>query len=66
MHNYWVIIERENLTEIKEEQIAIFLQAKQYVNKPQFDKNANLLVLHKVNSVDSVNKDALLQSNAAM
>lgn len=61
-HNYWVVISRNNLTKIKEEQTIIFLKAKEVINQPQFDKNANLLVLYNISNTEDANKDAILQT----
>jgi hypothetical protein len=61
-HNYWVVISRNNLTKIKEEQTILFLKAKEVINQPQFDKNANLLVLYNISNTEDANKDAILQT----
>jgi hypothetical protein len=60
-YNYWIIINRDDLSSILEEQIDLFLKAKEIVGQAQFDKNANLLILNKVTSIDAINKDHLLQ-----
>lgn len=60
-YNYWVVISRNNLNEIKEEQISLFLKAKELINQPQFDKNANLLVLYNIPNIEDVDKGAILQ-----
>lgn len=60
-YNYWIVICRNNLTEIKEEQIRLFLKAKELIKQPQFDKNANLLVLYNISNTKDANKDAILQ-----
>ncbi|WPQ66086.1 ABC-three component system middle component 1 [Chitinophaga sancti] len=60
-YNYWIVINRYELKSVLEEQINLFLEAKEIIGDAQFDKNANLLILNKVNSIDTVNKDHLLQ-----
>jgi len=61
-YNYWVVICRNNLAEIKEEQTSLFIKAKEVINKPHFDKNANLLVLYNISNIEDANKDAILQT----
>jgi hypothetical protein len=60
-YNYWVIICRDSIDNIQEEQIDLFIKAKEIVNKPQFDKNANLLILYKVAKIEEINRDISLQ-----
>jgi hypothetical protein len=60
-YNYWVIIFRDSLMEIIDEQTSLFLEAKELIVDRQFDKNANLLVLYKVENLSLVNKDELLK-----
>lgn len=60
-YNYWAIVNRDVLNQIQEEQIDLFIKAKEIINQPQFDKNANLLILNKVGKIEEVNKDYLLQ-----
>lgn len=60
-YNYWIIINRDDLSSILEEQIDLFLKAKEIVGQAQFDKNANLLILNKVTSIKAINKDHLLR-----
>jgi hypothetical protein len=60
-YNYWVVISLDILNQIREDQIELFVKAKEIINQPQFDKNANLLVLNKVENLEDVNKDYLLQ-----
>lgn len=60
-YNYWVVVSLDILNQIRDDQIELFIKAKQIINQPQFDKNANLLILNKVNSLEKVNKDYLLQ-----
>lgn len=59
--NYWVVINREDLSTVLDEQIDLFLKAKEMIGEPQFDKNANLLILYKVDSIDQLDKDNLLR-----
>lgn len=60
-HNYWIITNSDNIKSVLDEQIEIFTIAKKAINVPQFDKNANLLILHKVNTLVDIDKEALLQ-----
>lgn len=60
-YNYWLVIERDNLSEVINEQIDFFLEAKELIGERQFDKNANLLILHKVENLEQANKDTILE-----
>lgn len=51
---YWLIIETDNLNNVIENQSNYFEQAKNRINNEWFDKNVNLLVLHKVENFDNV------------
>ena len=59
--NYWLVINRDDLTTVLEEQSDLFLKAKKIIGVPQFDKNANLLILYKVASISNIDKENLLQ-----
>ncbi len=59
--NYWIVINRVDLSTVLDEQIDLFLLAKKIIGEPQFDKNANLLILHKVDSIDQLEKESLLR-----
>lgn len=60
-YNYWVVVSLDILNQIRDEQIGLFLRVKEIINQPQFDKNANLLILNKVENLKEVNKDYILQ-----
>ena len=60
-YNYWVVVSLDILNQIRDEQIGLFIRAKEIINQPQFDKNANLLILNKVENLKEVNKDYILQ-----
>ncbi len=59
--NYWLVINRDDLTTVLDEQIDLFLQAKEIIGEPQFDKNVNLLILYKVDSIDQIDKEGMLR-----
>lgn len=59
--NFLIVITKDDLSKILDEQINLFVKCKQAVNQPEFDKNANLLVLNKVVTIDSVKKDDFLK-----
>lgn len=60
-YNYWVILEENNLSTILERQIEIFNLVKKKVNQPQFDKNVNLLLLFKIDNLQTIDRGLLLQ-----
>ncbi len=57
--NYWLIIETDNLNNVIENQSNYFEQAKNRINNEWFDKNVNLLVLHKVENFDNIQSSVL-------
>lgn len=52
--NYWLIIETDNLNNVIENQSNYFEQAKNIINNEWFDKNVNLLILHRVESFENI------------
>lgn len=56
---YWLIIETDNLNNVIENQANYFEQAKNRINNEWFDKNVNLLVLHKVENFDNIQSSVL-------
>ena len=56
---YWLIIETDNLNNVIENQSNYFEQAKNRINNEWFDKNVNLLVLHKVENFDNIQSSVL-------
>lgn len=56
---YWLIIETDNLNNVIEDQSNYFEQAKNRINNEWFDKNVNLLVLHKVENFDNIQSSVL-------
>lgn len=60
--NYWVIVERNDVVEnIIDEQVELFVKAKEIIQKPTFDKNANLLILNKVAAISDIKTNSFLQ-----
>lgn len=61
--NYWTIIQRngEEIAKIIEQQAEIFIDSKKIIQDPTFDKNANLLILIEVDSLENLNADLLLK-----
>ncbi|MBC7535584.1 MAG: hypothetical protein H7258_07830 [Ferruginibacter sp.] len=59
--NYWVVITRQSLADVLEEQVDLFLKAKGILGEARFDKNANLLILYPVQAIDKVDRDKMLQ-----
>jgi len=60
--NYWIILERDDVVEsIIDEQVELFVKAKEIIQKPTFDKNANLLILNKVAAISDIKTDSFLQ-----
>ncbi|PVD50143.1 hypothetical protein DC498_21245 [Terrimonas sp.] len=59
--NYWVIVQYDDLDKIISEQIELFVKAKEIIQEPTFDKNANLLVLNKVDAISNIKPESLLQ-----
>lgn len=59
--NYWVIVQYDDLDKIIGEQIELFVKAKEVIQEPTFDKNANLLVINKVDSIPNINPESLLR-----
>lgn len=61
--NYWLIVQYDgnDIEKIIENQVDIFIKAKAYVKDPTFDKNVNLLILNKVESLQNLNTDILLR-----
>lgn len=58
--SYWLIIETDNMNTIIENQSQYFEEAKKIINNEWFDKNVNLLVLHKVESFENI-QDLILE-----
>lgn len=60
--NYWVIAQYEgdNINNILNDQIELFVKTKELVQEPTFDKNVNLLILNKVPKLEDVKFDNLL------
>lgn len=56
---YCLIIETDNLNNVIENQSNYFEQAKNRINNEWFDKNVNLLVLHKVENFDNIQSSVL-------
>ncbi|HTO16523.1 MAG TPA: ABC-three component system middle component 1 [Edaphocola sp.] len=61
--NYWVIdqIDRDDINNVLNNQIELFVKTKEVVQEPTFDKNVNLLILNKVPKLEDVKFDNLLQ-----
>lgn len=61
--NFWVIVQYDayDIEKIIEDQIGIFIAAKEVIQDAAFDKNANLLILNKVESLSNLNVDILLR-----
>ncbi|SHM60050.1 ABC-three component system middle component 1 [Flavobacterium xanthum] len=61
--NFWVIAHYagDEINNVLNEQIELFVKTKEIVQDPTFDKNVNLLVLNKVSKLDDVKLDDLLQ-----
>lgn len=59
--NYWVIVQYDDLDKIISEQIELFVKAKEIIQEPTFDKNANLLVLNRVEAISNIKSENLLQ-----
>lgn len=57
--SYWIIIETDNLENIIENQSIYFEKSKKVINDEWFDKNANLLILHKVEDFNSIQRTLL-------
>ena len=52
--NYWLIIEMDNLSNVIENQANYFEQAKNIISNEWFDKNVNLLIIHKVENFSNI------------
>ena len=61
--NYWVVstYDGDKINNVLNDQIEIFVKAKELIQEPTFDKNVNLLILNKVEKLGEVNFDNLLQ-----
>lgn len=61
--NYWTIIESDGgeIAKIPDQQAEIFIDSKKIIQDPFFDKNANLLILIEVDSLENVNADLMLK-----
>ena len=53
-HSFWLVIETSNLRDVVEKQSLFFSVAKEKVNNEWFDKNASMLILHKVEDFDNI------------
>ena len=51
--SYWLIIETDNLINVIENQANYFEEAKKMINNEWFDKNVNLLILHRVENFEN-------------
>lgn len=61
--NYWVIVQYDDdVSKLVEQQIELFVKAKEIIQAPAFDKNANLLILNKVKTILNIKSESLLQS----
>lgn len=60
--NYWVIAEYDgdDINNVLNDQIELFVKTKELVQEPAFDKNVNLLILNKVPKLEDVKFDNLL------
>lgn len=60
--NYWVIAQYDgdNINNVLNDQIDLFVKTKELVQEPTFDKNVNLLILNKVSKLEDVKFDNLL------
>lgn len=61
--NYWVIAQYDgnDINNVLEDQIELFVKTKELVKESTFDKNVNLLILNKVLKLEDVKFDNLLQ-----
>lgn len=51
--SYWLIIETDNLINVIVNQANYFEEAKKIINNEWFDKNVNLLILHRVENFEN-------------
>ena len=60
--NYWVIAQYDgdNINNVLNDQIELFVKTKDIVKESTFDKNVNLLILNKVSKLEDVKFDNLL------
>ena len=60
--NFWVIAQYDGdeISNVLHDQIELFVKTKDFVQEPAFDKNANLLILHKVSKLEDVKFENLL------
>lgn len=60
--NYWVIAQYEgdDINNVLNDQIELFVKTKELVQEPTFDKNVNLLILNRVSKLENVKFDNLL------
>jgi len=60
--NYWVVVQYTGVVEnVIDEQVELFVKAKEIIKKPTFDKNSNLLILNKVDKISNIKPESLLQ-----
>ena len=59
--NYWLIVQYDDIDKVISEQIELFVKAKEIIQDPTFDKNANLLVLNRVEAISDIKSESLLQ-----
>ncbi|WP_294324489.1 ABC-three component system middle component 1 [uncultured Chryseobacterium sp.] len=61
--NYWVVsnYDGDKINNVLNDQIELFVKAKELIQEPTFDKNVNLLILNKVEKLGEINFDNLLQ-----
>lgn len=52
--SYWLIIETDILINVIENQANYFEEAKKMINNEWFDKNVNLLILHRVENFENI------------
>lgn len=60
--NYWVIAQYDgdNINNVLNDQIELFVKTKEIVKESTFDKNVNLLILNKVSKLEDIKFDNLL------
>lgn len=60
--NYWLIAQYDgdDINNVLDDQIELFVKTKEFVKQPTFDKNVNLLILNKVLKLEDVKFDNLL------
>lgn len=61
--NFWVIIHYDNddIDKVIDQQIDLFVKVREMLQEPTFDKNANLIVLNRVQKISDIKLDNVLQ-----